>query len=159
MFGFKALKREIDYVSLNMITRCVAEDFITDIKKQGKIQESDLKRLNTLLTDLKSLMGSLKDKVGEMCKNVTPYSDTIDTLLTYTHSVDRLSEFIEKNVNENQELKRSMNQMLEHQKRMIDFMETQDKINQDLIAVIETYGPIKKVPKLPKTKTATIVRS
>ena len=159
MFGLKKMRGDLDFILTNMVCHEIFESFNIEIKKQFKANEMESKKIDHLLIDLKTALSSTKIKLSEICEKISPYKDCVDNLLVYTQSVEILCDKIKDNSSVIIEMQKSINQMLLHQHKMIDFMETQDKINQDLIAVIETYGPVKKIPKLPKKKQATIDHS
>lgn len=155
----KQLKRDMDYIIQNIVCRNSIECLHDDAKKRDKAHEREYMVMTNLVIDLKTAMSACRVSINEMMQKVIPYSDCVDSLLTYTHRVEALSESVDINSEEIKELRHSINQMLEHQKRIMEFLETQDKINQDLICIVEAYAPIRKVPKLPKTKAATTANS
>ena len=158
MLGIKKLQSLVDSLITNSITIDQFEGSYEDIKKEFESLYVHLKKLDHMLLDLKSSHGASNVKLSNLFDKVTPYSQTVDTLIVYARQVDDLAIRVNTNTNALDDLQKSINHMLENQRKIMDFMEFQDRINQDLIAVVEAYAPVKKVPKLPKKKAATTER-
>ena len=156
MFGIKKLQESID-----ILKKAIDEINITmslvhsQTKALYKNNESESLRRTKDLIDLSLNVTAIKIKIHDIDQRIQPYQKNQDKLIELEKMIHDCVDLQIRRIQQNEDMNLSLSQVIDSQRNIMQYLESQDKINEDILAVIETYGPIKKVPKLPKKTLAT----
>ena len=139
MFGIKKVYEKLCNVYDTMISHAVLTRETNEIKR-------DIKRVEMAQCEIETSVSIIHSRTRDIDDAVQALKD---------NNLDKLIEIVKANTEQVNSLVIKFDHLIENQKKIIEYMDVQDRLNADLLAVVDQYAPVKKIPKLPKKKPAT----